>query len=127
LLSLHDALPSCDAIRTIINSAAEDEPDVTNVTLNIPLFEAYAQGYISEAHESLTDLEIESLMYGVLLLPYMQAVRFLTDYLEGDVYYKTQYENHNLVRTNAQLKLVDELEKHEQILTDILYQSLDKS
>ncbi len=65
-------------------------------------------------------------MYGVLLLPYMQAVRFLTDYLEGDVYYKTQYENHNLVRTNAQLKLVDELEKHEQILTDILYQSLDK-
>lgn len=116
-----------DAIRTIINSAAEDEPDVTNVTLNIPLFEAYAQGYISEAKDFLTDLEIESLMYGVLLLPYMQAVRFLTDYLEGDVYYKTQYENHNLIRTNAQLKLVDELEKHEQILTDILYQSLDKS
>lgn len=116
-----------DAIRTIINSAAEDEPDVSNIKLNIPLFEAYAEGYISEAKDFLTDSEIESLMYGVLLLPYMQAVRFLTDYLEGDSYYKIQYENHNLVRTNAQLKLVDELEKHEGLLTDILRKCLDKA
>ena len=116
-----------DAIRTIINSAAEDEPDPSNITLNISLFEAYAEGYMSEAKDFLTDLEIESLMYGVLLLPYMQAVRFLTDYIEGDTYYKIQYENHNLVRTNAQLKLVDELEKHEQILSDILIQCLHKS
>lgn len=116
-----------DAIRTIINSAAEDEQDVSNITLNIPLFEAYAEGYMDEAKDFLTGLEIESLMYGVLLLPYMQAVRFLTDYLEGDTYYKTHYDNHNLVRTNAQLKLVDELEKHEQVLSDILHNCLRNS
>ncbi|HMR18723.1 MAG TPA: aminoglycoside phosphotransferase family protein [Sphingobacterium sp.] len=113
-----------DAIRTIINSAAEDEKDVANITLNVPLFQAYAEGYLSEAEGFLTDMEIDSLMYGVLLLPYMQAVRFLTDYLEGDIYYKIQYPEHNLVRTNAQLKLVNELEKHESLLTDILNKSL---
>jgi thiamine kinase-like enzyme len=113
-----------DAIRTIINSAAEDEADINKITLNIPLFQAYAEGYMSEAKDFLIDTEIESLMYGVLLLPYMQAVRFLTDYLEGDTYYKTQYEDHNLVRTNAQLKLVDELEKSESLLTDILNKCL---
>lgn len=113
-----------DAIRTIINSAAEDEQDVTNITLNVPLFQAYAEGYLSEARDFLTEIEIDSLMYGALLLPYMQAVRFLTDYLEGDTYYKIKYPEHNLVRTNAQLKLVDELEKHEDLLTDILSKSL---
>ncbi len=113
-----------DAIRTIINSAAEDEQDLHKIVLNIPLFQAYAEGYLSEAKEFLTDTEIDSLMYGVLLLPYMQAVRFLTDYLEGDAYYKIHYPAHNLVRTKAQLKLVQELESHEEMLTNILNKSL---
>src|SRR5690606_29005819 len=65
-----------DAIRTIINAAAEDEEDLDKVVLNIPLFQAYAEGYLNEAKEFLTNTEIDSLMYGVLLLPYMQAVRF---------------------------------------------------
>lgn len=113
-----------DAIRTIINSAAEDEIDVDKIVLNIPLFKAYAEGYLSEAKEFLTDKEIESLMYGVLLLPYMQAVRFLTDYIDGDTYYKVHYPDHNLVRAKAQFKLVDELEKHEEELRNILELSL---
>ncbi len=113
-----------DAIRTIINAAAEDEQDLDKVVLNVPLFQAYAEGYLSEAKDFLIPTEIDSLMYGVLLLPYMQAVRFLTDYLEGDVYYKIHYPEHNLVRTKAQLKLVQELEKHEEILTNILSKSL---
>lgn len=116
-----------DAIRTIINSAAEDESDVAKIILNIPLFQAYAEGYMGEAKDFLTDTEIDSLMYGVLLLPYMQAVRFLTDYLEGDTYYKVQYPEHNLVRTKSQLKLVEELEQHEDVLTDILNQTLEHS
>ncbi|MBE8720482.1 phosphotransferase enzyme family protein [Sphingobacterium pedocola] len=113
-----------DAIRTIINSAAEDEIDIDKIVLNIPLFKAYSEGYLSEAKEFLTDKEIESLMYGVLLLPYMQAVRFLTDYIDGDAYYKVHYPNHNLVRAKAQFKLVDELEKHEEELRNILELSL---
>lgn len=113
-----------DAIRTIINPASEDEPDLSKIILNIELFKAYTEGYISEAKEFLTEKEIESLMYGVLLLPYMQAVRFLTDYIDGDLYYKVQYPNHNYVRTKTQLKLVEELEANEEELRTILEQSL---
>lgn len=113
-----------DAIRTIINSAAEDEKDLSKIVLNIPLFQAYTEGYLEEAEEFLTDKEIESLFYGVLLLPYMQAVRFLTDYIDGDLYYKIHYLDHNLVRTRAQIKLVQELENKETLLRDILKNSL---
>ncbi|MEC3880986.1 phosphotransferase enzyme family protein [Parapedobacter sp. 10938] len=109
-----------DAIRTIINRAAEDEADLDNVQLNIPLFEAYAEGYFEEAHYFLTAAEVASLMEGVLLFPYMQAVRFLTDFLEGDHYYKVQHADHNLQRTCAQLKLVSELEAHETELRAIV-------
>ena len=113
-----------DAIRTIINSAAEDEKDLDKIVLNIPLYQAYTEGYIYEAKDFLTNEEIESLWYGVLLLPYMQAVRFLTDYLNGDTYYKIHYIDHNLVRTRAQVKLVKELEKNELELKQILQNSL---
>ncbi|MGO1243377.1 MAG: phosphotransferase enzyme family protein [Sphingobacterium sp.] len=113
-----------DAIRTIINSAAEDEEDLSKVILNIPLYEAYSRGYLSEAKDFLTADERDSLLHGVFLLPYMQAVRFLTDYLNGDTYYKIQYPTHNLVRTNAQLKLVHELESNEQMLANILNASM---
>ncbi|WP_149912667.1 phosphotransferase enzyme family protein [Sphingobacterium cavernae] len=113
-----------DAIRTIINSAAEDENDLSQIVLNIPLYQAYAEGYLEEAREFLTEKEIESLFYGVLLLPFMQAVRFLTDYIEGDTYYKIHYIDHNLVRTRAQMKLFQELEAHESQLKEILNNSL---
>ena len=109
-----------DAIRTIINSAAEDERDTDNIKLNIPLFKAYAEGYMSEALEFLTEKEIESLLHAVFLFPYMQAVRFLTDYLNGDTYYKTNYPTHNLVRTKAQLKLVQEMDLQQDKLAAIL-------
>ncbi|RYX80188.1 aminoglycoside phosphotransferase family protein, partial [bacterium] len=101
-----------DAIRTIINKAAEDEADLDKIQLNIPLFAAFTQGYLSETHQFLTEQEVKSLIKGVFLLPYMQAVRFLTDYLQGDVYYKTDFTLHNLQRTRAQIQLVKMLEKH---------------
>lgn len=116
-----------DAIRTIINSAAEDEADTDKITLNIPLFKAYAAGYMSEACGFLTEKEMESLLDGVFLLPFMQAVRFLTDYLNGDTYYKIHYSNHNLIRTKAQLKLVQEMELHQKELAAILEQSVNVS
>lgn len=113
-----------DAIRTIINSAAEDEADVSKIILNIPLFQSFTAGYLSEAKEFLTDAEVDSLIPAVHLLPYMQAVRFLTDYINGDTYYKIAYPEHNLVRTKAQLKLVHELEVNNDKLTGILAENL---
>ncbi|MGI4751708.1 MAG: phosphotransferase enzyme family protein [Janthinobacterium lividum] len=109
-----------DAIRTIINKAAEDESDLNKIQLNIPLFAAFTQGYLSETNSFLTGQEVKSLIKGVLLLPYMQAVRFLTDYLQGDVYYKVQFALHNLQRTRAQIQLVKMLEKHSVELQQII-------
>src|SRR5690606_2814465 len=115
-----------DAIRSIINRAAEDEADLERVKLNIPLFEAYADGYFEQARYFLTGDETDSLLEGVFLLPYMQTVRFLTDFLEGDHYYKIHHPGHNLQRTRAQLRLVEELEKHETELRTALRQTINR-
>lgn len=109
-----------DAIRTIINTTAEDEADLEKVQLNVPLFEAYTKGYLASAHHFLYPMEVKSLVDGVLLLPYMQMVRFLTDYLNGDTYYKVSHPKHNLQRTKAQMKLVMEIERHETMLRGII-------
>jgi len=109
-----------DSIRTIINTAAEDEPNPDAIALNIPLFEAYTRGYLQEAKAFLTETEVDSLIKGVLLLPYIQAVRFLTDYLEGDIYFKIHSPVHNLQRTKAQLALVKKLEQNLELLEKII-------
>jgi thiamine kinase-like enzyme len=109
-----------DSIRTIINTTAEDEADLKLIGLKIPLFEAYTQGYLQEAFDFLTEAEINSLFKGVLLLPYIQAVRFLTDYLEGDHYFKIHSPDHNQQRTRAQLALVKKLEENQDILQQII-------
>jgi hypothetical protein len=109
-----------DAIRTIINTASEDEEDLSKIGLSIPLFTAYAQGYFESAGGFLTDMEIKSLTMGVLLIPYMQGVRFLTDYIAGDVYYKTHFAGHNLQRTRAQFQLLRKLEESAELLDEII-------
>jgi len=108
-----------DSIRTIINPAAEDEAD-KSVGLNISLFEAYTKGYLQEAITFLTEAEIDSLVKGILLLPYIQAVRFLTDYLEGDHYFKIHSPDHNLQRARAQLALVKKLGDNQEALQQII-------
>lgn len=113
-----------DAIRTIINRGREDERDLNKVKLNVPLYEAYVKGYLEKAGAFLTDGEIESLLYGVYLLPFMQVVRFLTDYIEYDPYYKTQFSNHNLVRAQAQFKLLTELESQRDKLRSIIQHAI---
>jgi Ser/Thr protein kinase RdoA (MazF antagonist) len=109
-----------DAIRTIINTAAEDEADPDLINLNAPLFAAYTKGYLQQATGFLTDDEVSSLIHGVMLFPYMQGVRFLTDYLDGDTYYKIHAPEHNLVRTRAQFELVTKMEKAKKELNDII-------
>ncbi len=111
-----------DGIRSIINTAAEDEKDLDAIQLHIPLFAEFTKGYLSQTIYFLTEQELNSLIKGVLLLPYMQAVRFLTDYLNGDIYYKIQFEEHNLQRTNAQIQLLRMLEAEKTELTGIIQQ-----
>jgi len=115
-----------DAIRTIINRTTEDDKDLSNITLNIPLFNAYTRGYMEEARQFINEWELRSLIKGVLLLPYMQAVRFLTDYLNGDRYYKIESEHHNLQRTRAQLKLLKELFAHSESMEDRIFKEARK-
>ncbi len=91
-----------DFLRTTANTAAEDEPDPDKIGFDMEIFKAFAEGYLASAGKFLTSVERENLPFAVTLFPYMQAVRFLTDYLNGDVYYKTSYGEHNLVRTRSQ-------------------------
>jgi Ser/Thr protein kinase RdoA (MazF antagonist) len=109
-----------DSIRTIANTAPEDEGNIKLIDVNISLFEYYTKGYLKEAMAFLTESELNSLLKGVLLLPYAQTVRFLTDYLEGDHYYKIQSPDHNLQRTRAQLALVKRLEENKDKLSQII-------
>jgi len=109
-----------DAIRTIINTASEDEEDISKIKLNIPLFTAYTKGYFEEAGHFLTRPEVESLLRGILLIPYEQTVRFLTDYIEGDTYYKIHFPDHNLQRTRAQLQLLRKMEEKYETLRKIV-------
>ena len=94
-----------DFLRSAANTGKEDEKDLNNVRFNMEIFKAFAKGYIESARSFLTPVEIEMLPYAATLFPYMQAVRFLADYINGDTYYQTKYEGHNLVRTKAQYKL----------------------
>lgn len=99
-----------DFMRTAANKGLEDDPNLDNIHVDLEVFEAYTRGYLKEA-KFLTELEKELLPYGCRLLSYMQTVRFFTDYINGDTYYKIAYPEHNLVRTRAQLRLVQEQEK----------------
>ena len=103
-----------DFLRTAANFTSEDDPDETKVGFNMEVFKAFTKGYLCEAKTFLTDFEISKLPFGASLFPFMQAVRFLTDYLNGDTYYKTAYESHNLVRTKNQLALYESVCRHNQ-------------
>ena len=108
-----------DFMRTAANTGLEDDPNLDNIHVDLEIFEAYTRGYLKEA-TFLTPLEKELLPYGCRLLSYMQAVRFFTDYINGDTYYKIQYPEHNLVRTRAQLRLLEEQEKAEEQMQSII-------
>lgn len=101
-----------DFIRTGANAGAEDDENLDRVFVNMDIFKAYTRGYMETAKAFLTPTEIRLLPYGGRLLTYMQTVRFLTDYINGDTYYKIKSPEHNLIRTKAQFKLLQSLEEH---------------
>lgn len=101
-----------DFLRTGANTGAEDDRNLDNVNFDMEIFEAFTKGYLESARSFLLPVETENLPYAAALFPYMQCVRFLTDYLNGDTYYKIRYPEHNLVRTKAQFKLLQSVEGH---------------
>lgn len=106
-LSLYDY---GDCIRFGASTAAEDEPDTSKIDINLDLFRIFTRGFL-ESCTSLTDLEVELLPLGAKTITVELAMRFLTDYLNGDVYFGTKYEGHNLVRCRAQEALAAAMEK----------------
>ncbi len=98
-----------DAIRSAANPAAEDANNFEKAKIDIDIFRAFAEGYLSVLGHSLTDTELETLALSAFSQTTEQAVRFLTDYLDGDVYFKTNYPEHNLVRTRCQIALAQSM------------------
>jgi len=115
-----------DSIRTIVNTAAEDEKELQKIDVNMQFFRAFTSGFMKETTGLFKKEEIEMLPMGSLLLPYMMGLRFLTDYLEGDVYYKIHFPGHNLQRARAQFQLLRRLELVFPALMEIVLDAAEK-
>lgn len=109
-----------DFLRTGANYVAEDSDDYQAVGLKEDIFCAFTEGYLSTAGSFLTAIEISHLPYAVALFPFMQCVRFLTDYINGDVYFKTKYAEHNYVRSRNQLLLYRDVRRHDQMMNEFI-------
>ena len=105
-LSVHDF---GDSIRFGAATAAEDEPDTSKMELDLHLYEVYTRGYL-EAATALTEEEVKMLPLGAYTMTLEVAVRFLKDYLDGDLYFKTAYPEHNLIRARSQMALLRDME-----------------
>ena len=109
-----------DSIRFGASTAEEDEPDLSKVHFDIHLYELYVKGYLEMARDVLIPAEIDSLPWGARLMTLECGMRFLADYLQGDVYFKTAYPEHNLVRARTQFRLVKEMEEQFDSMYEIL-------
>ena len=109
-----------DSIRFGANHSAEDEKDLSKVNLDVSLFEAYTQAFLEGAGGTLTAAEIDYLPWGAKLMTFECGIRFLTDYLEGNVYFHTTRDGQNLDRCRTQFKLVSDMEAHWDELSEIV-------
>ena len=100
-----------DAIRFIANTLIEDHPDYESVRLDMDKYTAFTKGFVSELKDKLTDVEKQTLNLGVFTMAVELAVRFLTDYIQGDVYFKTRYPGHNVDRVRNQIALAKDVLK----------------
>lgn len=110
-----------DALRTITNTGEEDDKDLNNVSFNLNYFKAFTRGYLNRTLDVLTEKEKKLLPLAPFMMTYEQTIRFLTDYLQGDPYYKTDYPGHNLQRTKAQLTLYKSMESAENEIRSYIY------
>ena len=100
-----------DGIRSTASNACEDETDLDQVYLNMDLFKAYTDGYMSEMASCLTKSELDLMGESIRIITLELAIRFLNDYINGDTYFRIDYETHNLDRARNQLKLVKDIEE----------------
>ena len=103
-----------DMVRTTTSPAAEDERDLSKVAMQFPMFEALVRGYLSTAGDFLTKAEKQLLAFSGKLITFEIGIRFLTDFLSGDTYFKVHREGHNLDRCRTQFKLVESIERQEE-------------
>ena len=114
-----------DALRSLFTGEYEDSKDLNKIRVDIDIFKAYTRGYLSEMGELLTKKEKELLPFAIYLLTAELGIRFLTDYLDGDTYFRTAYPEHNLIRARTQIKLAQEIYSRLDELNEIVKQ-LDK-
>jgi hypothetical protein len=100
-----------DSIRFGATTAAEDEADLSRVHFDLELYHAYARGYLEGAQGKLTKTELELLPVGAMMMTFECGMRFLTDYLEGDTYFRTSRPGHNLDRARNQFALLRDMEQ----------------
>lgn len=105
-----------DAIRSICNTSEEDEINLDLVNFNVSYYKAYTKGFLEQIGDSLSEIETKYLLLGAKSMIFIMAIRFLTDYLNNDIYYKTKYLEHNLNRSKNQLKLLQSLTNQEKEL-----------
>jgi hypothetical protein len=122
-LVLHDF---GDMIRTATSPAKEDERDLSKVTMQFSMFEALVRGYLASAGDFLTKAEKQLIVLSGKLMTFEQGIRFLTDYLQGDAYYKVSRGEHNLDRCRTQFKLLESIERQEERM-DRLVQSIEQT
>ena len=113
-----------DLVRTATCPAAEDERDLSKVAIDLAMYDALVRGFVSEARHFLTTAEREHLAFAGKLITFEQFVRFLTDYLAGDVYYKVHREGHNLDRSRTQMKLLQSILEKEEAMNEIVNRAL---
>jgi hypothetical protein len=109
-----------DMVRTTTSPAREDERDLSKVTMQLPMFEALVRGYLSTAGGFLTASEKQLLAFSGKLVTFEIGIRFLTDFLEGDIYFKVHREGHNLDRCRTQFKLIESIERQEEVMNDLV-------
>lgn len=115
-----------DALRFGASTAAEDEKDLSKVWFDAKMFEAFTEGFLSQLIDSLTENEIKHLVFSIKLMTFECGIRFLTDYLNGDTYFKIHYENQNLMRTRTQFKLISDIESKEEEIESRLEKIINK-
>ena len=109
-----------DAIRSYANTGAEDDRNLDNVSMDIAMFKAYAEGYLHEQKASMVQSELDWLAFSARYITFEQVLRFLMDYIDGDKYYKISYPDHNLVRSRAQYKLLLSMEEQYARMCEII-------
>lgn len=109
-----------DAIRTSCNTANEDEQDLTKISLNLSNFKQFSQGFIEATSGFIKESEKNLLVISTKFMAFIMGLRFLTDYIDGDIYYKTDYKEHNLVRCRAQFKLLTCIQENQSYMEQIV-------